>query len=132
MRATRWVFAISAAAVVNSCIAACNRIPGTELHFRAKAEHATAAYLGNPASIEFQNVREVHISSHGKNIPVLCGEVNGKNKAGSDIGFTRFIYAGSTVSLDVAAKPADAKPPTNPAESSAVFEAEWAGSGCRS
>ena len=44
--------------------------------------------LTDPGSAQFKNLRLIEKGPEGK--PVLCGEVNAKNKMGGYVGFTRF------------------------------------------
>lgn len=69
-------------AVALLCVG-CDAIPGTSSYREAKAKRAVAEQLIDPTTAQFRNlqVRGDHV----------CGEVNGKNKMGAYVGFTRFV-----------------------------------------
>lgn len=50
------------------------------------AQRAVAERQLDPTSVQFRNVRR------GRD--AICGEVNGKNRFGAYVGFSRFIVAG--------------------------------------
>lgn len=52
-----------------------------------RAQELAAAQLIDPSSAQFRNVRRV--ANNG--ISRVCGEINGKNRMGAYVGFTRFI-----------------------------------------
>ena len=68
--------------VVIPLLASCEFIPGTTSHSQAKAKRAAAEELIDPSSAQFRNIR----SQDG----IVCGEINGKNRMGAYVGFTRF------------------------------------------
>lgn len=68
--------------VVVPLLASCEFIPGTSSHSQAKAKQAAAAELIDPSSAQFRNIA----SRDG----IVCGEINGKNRMGAYVGFTRF------------------------------------------
>jgi hypothetical protein len=62
----------------------CDKIPGTTIY---KAHKLIASMMFDPDAVRFKN--EVSNSSVGS----VCGEVNGKNRMGAYVGFTRYIYS---------------------------------------
>jgi hypothetical protein len=64
-------------------LAGCEFIPGTDAHRQRRGEQAAAAALIDPSSALFRNV-----AARGNSV---CGEVNGKNRMGAYVGFTRFV-----------------------------------------
>lgn len=89
---------------VMSVLAACNKVPGT-VAYKARvqavadaknidaAEKYAAHDLIDPNSAEFREVRIV--PKHGPigafpDAPVVCGEINGKNRMGAYAGFQEF------------------------------------------
>lgn len=62
----------------------CQFIPGTDWHKIREAKEAVAAVLIDPSSAQFRNVEIGHEGA-------VCGEVNGKNRMGAYVGFTRFV-----------------------------------------
>src|SRR5687768_8684323 len=76
-------------------LAACQFLPGTSAYDQEKAKRAAAAKLLDPASAQFRNVRSVN--------GAVCGELNGKNKMGAFVGFSRFLVR--TASQDVLIDP---------------------------
>lgn len=62
----------------------CQFIPGTDWHKIRQAKEAVAAVLIDPSSAQFRNVEIGHEGA-------VCGEVNGKNRMGAYVGFTRFV-----------------------------------------
>jgi hypothetical protein len=53
-----------------------------------QAKVAIAREMKDPDSVQFRNVRVVHLGS----LKNVCGEVNAKNSYGAYIGFSQFIY----------------------------------------
>lgn len=64
--------------------AACGQIPGTDDYKIRLAQEAAAETLLDPTSALF---RDVEVNERGN---AVCGEVNGKNRMGAYVGFTRF------------------------------------------
>lgn len=62
-------------------------------------KEAAAAKLKDSSSARFQNVFFKKSSLEGKTIPVVCGEINGKNSYGGYSGFQRFVSAGQTMTI---------------------------------
>ena len=62
---------------------ACEFMPGTEAYGVAQSKRVVAELLIDPSSAQFQNV----VSRTG----FVCGEINGKNRMGAFVGFTRFF-----------------------------------------
>lgn len=71
-------------------LVACDEIPGT---LKAKAHQAVRNAMFDPDAAKFRNDRE---SDNGQNV---CGEVNGKNRLGAYVGFSKYIYLGGGISL---------------------------------
>lgn len=67
--------------------AACQYIPGTKDNVRVKAQQKVAEMLYDPSSAQFRNVA---VLDSGK-ARATCGEINGKNRMGAYVGFTRFL-----------------------------------------
>ena len=65
-------------------VAACGQIPGTDDYKIGLAREAAAESLIDPTSALFQNVK---VNERGD---AVCGEINGKNRMGAYVGFTRF------------------------------------------
>lgn len=63
--------------------AACEFMPGSEAYQVAQAKRRVAELLIDPASAEFRNV-----SVRGE---YVCGELNGRNRMGAFVGFSRFV-----------------------------------------
>jgi hypothetical protein len=59
---------------------------------RVDARMAVQAELKDPDSAQFRNI----VASE----TAACGEVNAKNAFGGYVGYTRFIYVGSTVLME--------------------------------
>jgi hypothetical protein len=64
-------------------VAACDLIPGTSANIERRAKDLAAEQLIDPASAQFRSV-EVRDGA-------VCGEINGKNRMGAYVGFTRFL-----------------------------------------
>jgi hypothetical protein len=69
---------------------------GNYANFTARAKAAITASFKDPASAQFQS-----LFLSGKALPVLCGEVNGKNSYGGFVGFRRFYATGQPSLNDV-------------------------------
>lgn len=63
--------------------AGCEFMPGSKAYQVAQAKRRVAELLLDPASAEFRNV-----SVRGE---YLCGELNGRNRMGAFVGFSRFV-----------------------------------------
>ena len=77
-------------------MAACDQIPGTEAHTIAKGEAVAASVLIDPSSAQFRNTRLVKAPPKPDDATewparVVCGEINGKNRQGAYVGFSRFL-----------------------------------------
>lgn len=64
---------------------------GDYSNFVAHAKAAISATLKDPASAQFQS-----LFVSGSALPVLCGEINGKNSYGGFVGYRRFYSTGDT------------------------------------
>lgn len=82
---------------------------GNYSNFVARAKVAIAATMKDPASAQFQS-----LFVSGSALPVLCGEINGKNSYGGFVGFRRFYSTGKPPLGDI----------ENPKESY-VFDKMW-------
>lgn len=77
-------------------IAGCDRIPGTEANRIAKGEQVAAALLIDPSSAQFRKTflrpgpKTKDEKAEGPRW-VVCGEINGKNRNGAYVGFSRFL-----------------------------------------
>lgn len=67
-------------------ISGCGPFPGSP---RAKAHEAIKQALFDPDAAQFRNEET---SSSGD----VCGEVNSKNRFGAYVGFSRYVYTGSS------------------------------------
>ncbi|MYM92822.1 hypothetical protein [Duganella vulcania] len=65
---------------------------GNYNNFVAQAKQALTRNFKDPSSAQYRNM---FVS--GTDLPVLCGEVNGKNSYGAYIGFQRFYSTGDTL-----------------------------------
>ncbi|WP_461344569.1 hypothetical protein [Brevundimonas sp. GN22] len=74
-------------AVVGLSLAACHMIDGTNQNLIKEAKKDVASVMHDPSAAEFRNLRVVKTGS----MSVVCGEVNGKNRYGAYVGFTRFM-----------------------------------------
>ena len=74
---------------------------GNYANFTARAKAAITVSFKDPASAQFQS-----LFLSGKTLPVLCGEVNGRNSYGGFVGFRRF-YATGQPSLNDVENPRD-------------------------
>ncbi len=85
---------LTIAAVV--LLTGCDRIPGTEANRIAKGEQVAAALLIDPSSAQFRKTflrpgpKAEDEQAKGPRW-VVCGEINGKNRNGAYVGFSRFI-----------------------------------------
>jgi len=77
--------------------------------FARFAKEALTRSFKDPGAVQF---RGLFIS--GKAMPVLCGEVNGKNSYGAFVGFRRFYATGEAMLTEV-----------EPARDTFVFERMW-------
>lgn len=77
-------------------IAGCDRIPGTEANRIAKGEQVAAALLIDPSSAQFRKTflrpgpKAKDEKAEGPRW-IVCGEINGKNRNGAYVGFSRFL-----------------------------------------
>ena len=77
-------------------IAGCDRIPGTEANRIAKGEKVAADQLLDPSSAQFRKTvlhpgpKAADEKAEGPRW-IVCGEINGKNRNGAYVGFTRFL-----------------------------------------
>jgi hypothetical protein len=67
---------------VASLVGACDLIPGTDANFEKRAKDRAAQLLIDPSSAQFHNVQARE--------KAVCGEINGKNRMGAYVGFSRF------------------------------------------
>lgn len=85
---------LTIAAVV--LLTGCDRIPGTEANRIAKGEQVAAALLIDPSSAQFRKTF-LRPGPKAKDEKVegprwvVCGEINGKNRNGAYVGFSRFM-----------------------------------------
>lgn len=82
--------------VLGGVVAGCERIPGTEAHRIAKGQEVAAAVLLDPSSAQFRkSVLKSGPKAKDEKAEgprwVVCGEINGKNRNGAYVGFSRFI-----------------------------------------
>lgn len=79
------------------CLAACDRVPGTDAYMIARAKQNAAAILVDDSSAQFRKLtlREIPKAKQAQNdvttTHVLCGEMRGRNSNGPYEGFSRFI-----------------------------------------
>lgn len=76
------------------CIAlcSCEYIPGTKSNITKLGKEIASSQLLDPSSAQFRNM--------GVYESIACGEINGKNRMGSYVGFQRFYVAtGSKVAF---------------------------------
>jgi|GEM_PF-2541576 len=77
-------------------IGGCDRIPGTEANRIAKGEQVAAAQLLDPSSAQFRKTflrpgpKATDEKADGPRW-IVCGEINGKNRNGAYVGFSRFL-----------------------------------------
>ena len=77
-------------------VAGCDRIPGTEANRIAKGEKVAADQLLDPSSAQFRKTvlrpgpKAANEKAEGPRW-IVCGEINGKNRNGAYVGFTRFL-----------------------------------------
>lgn len=84
-------------------LAACDDLPGSAA---SNAKAVVSGSLSDPGSAQFRNV---HQGKKAGAEPLVCGEVNAKNRYGGYPGFLPFIVSGKSVQF----QPTDA--PTLPA-----------------
>lgn len=75
-------------------LAACGEPP--EERVTTQARRAVTARLIDPGSARFRNVyivENVNLPGGGGNRRVVCGEVDGKNRAGTYVGYARFNWS---------------------------------------
>ena len=65
-------------------VAGCGSIPGTNAYKMKHAQATAAESLIDPSSVQFRSVR---VGKEGG----VCGELNGKNRMGAYVGFTRWV-----------------------------------------
>ncbi len=83
----RAILAISVVA-----LSGCQWIPGTDEHFVAEAEDLAAESLIDPTSAMFRKSKSFKYEHEsGSSKRAVCGEINGKNRNGAYVGYTRFI-----------------------------------------
>jgi hypothetical protein len=66
----------------------CDLVPGTAAYAEKRARGAAAQLLIDPGSAQFRNVANRDTA--------VCGEINGRNRMGAYVGFTRFWVDTST------------------------------------
>jgi hypothetical protein len=74
--------AISATAAIAALLGGCDLIPGTSANLEKRAKDRVAQLLIDPSSAQFRNV--------AARDEAVCGEINGKNRMGAYVGFSRF------------------------------------------
>jgi hypothetical protein len=74
-------------AVLPLTLSACEYLPFTEAGKIAGAEKRAAQELIDPSSAQFRNV----IFVNDRKNPMVCGEINAKNRMGAYVGFRRFV-----------------------------------------
>jgi len=74
--------ALSATAIAAALVSACDLIPGTDANLEKRAKDRAAQLLIDPSSAQFRNVEARE--------KAVCGEINGKNRMGAYVGFSRF------------------------------------------
>lgn len=85
---------LTTAAIV--LLTGCDRIPGTEANRIAKGEQVAAALLIDPSSAQFRKTflrpgpKTKDERAEGPRW-IVCGEINGKNRNGAYVGFSRFV-----------------------------------------
>lgn len=72
---------------LGALLGGCDLVPGTGAYHEKRAKAAAAQLLIDPTSAQFRNV--------AAGDRAVCGEINGKNRMGAYVGFTRF-YVDST------------------------------------
>lgn len=75
--------------VAAALLAGCQWIPGAKAHTIREAERAVAYQLTDSGSAQFRDER---VTAFAGAHPIVCGEVNGKNRLGAYAGFTPFAY----------------------------------------
>lgn len=71
-----------AAIALAALLGGCDLVPGSGAYRENQARAAAAQLLIDPASAQFRNVADRD--------GAVCGEINGKNRMGAYVGFTRF------------------------------------------
>lgn len=74
----RLALAVAAALLTSGC----DLVPGTAAYEEKRARGAAAQLLIDPGSAQFRNVASRETA--------ICGEINGRNRMGAYVGFTRF------------------------------------------
>jgi hypothetical protein len=74
----RLALAVAAALLTSGC----DLVPGTAAYEEKRARGAAAQLLIDPGSAQFRNVASRDTA--------ICGEINGRNRMGAYVGFTRF------------------------------------------
>lgn len=81
-------------------LTSCHFIPGTQAHDIREAQEAVRYQLNDPDAGQFRNDRELSRAGvgairNGKIVaagPIVCGEVNAKNRMGAYVGFKPYAY----------------------------------------
>lgn len=87
-------FPLRMLSVMLLCIAlcSCDYIPGTKSNIRKVGKEIASSQLLDPSSAQFRNM--------GVYENTACGEINGKNRMGSYVGFQRFyVFTGPKVAF---------------------------------
>lgn len=71
------------------CCASCQFIPGTQANLERAALASLEGVLIDSTDAKFRNLRQVDY----KGEPMLCGEVNSKNRMGGYAGYSRFFLS---------------------------------------
>ncbi len=110
-------------ALLTACEPVQNSVPLIEA-----AKNSAAKQLLDSQSAKFRNVR-LSTDEDSKSLGVVCGEVDGTLQDGTQLGFTRFIYApvNEDAVLDFNAKhyPAGFESNTEAEELKAAFAENW-------
>ncbi len=73
-------------------LASCQWVPGTDEHRIAQGEKIASQQLIDPTSALFRNSASFELNSdEGETDNSVCGEINGKNRNGAYVGYSRYI-----------------------------------------
>lgn len=103
-------------------LASCEFIPGTDAHKISEAEGLASAYLKDPATAQFRNMRVVSAPAS------VCGEINGKNLLGAYTGFRKLVVVEGVTHIDLTPWPefmAGDKPPGHSEEMAFMVSYTW-------
>jgi len=72
-------------------------VPNTDRHTLRLGKHLAADLLIDPSSAQYRRTEiSEGIDPKHPDPPVICGEINGKNRNGAYVGFTKFMAQPST------------------------------------